>query len=69
MSVLPKRDIMMLEATILERGFYIAKLHDAIDELNCCGEWCGKSPSKDNNYDGRCPVCKLQEIRNGKNGC
>lgn len=41
---------------------YLDKLEGIHLELECvdCEEWCGKSPTK--NDDGRCHVCKIKEI-------
>jgi len=43
-------EAVLLEVKIMRRG---------IEELDCQGEWCGKSPNRHD--DGLCGVCKLQK--------
>lgn len=46
---------------IQERDKRIAELEEFILGLDCEGyDWCGKSPMRENNYDGRCAICKKQ---------
>lgn len=47
-------------ATFLEAIANEIKLREEqIADLDCQGEWCGKSPRKDD--DGLCGVCKMQK--------
>jgi len=39
----------------------LEEIQEWVMALDCEGDWCGKSPNKFNNYDGRCEVCKKQE--------
>lgn len=49
------REVTFLEAVLLE----VQAIQNRIEELNCAGEWCGKSPTK--HSDGLCGVCTLQK--------
>jgi len=51
----PGRYATFLEAIALE----IESKYRQIEELDCQGEWCGKSPNKHD--DGLCGVCKMQK--------
>ena len=47
-------------ATFLEEiSIEIESKYRQIEELDCQGEWCGKSPTRHDN--GLCGVCKLQK--------
>lgn len=49
------KEATFLEAVLLE----IQQLYKKIGDLNCQGEWCGKSPNRHD--DGLCGVCKMQK--------
>ena len=51
----PGRYCTFLEAIVNE----IEMRYRQIEELDCQGEWCGKSPTRHDN--GLCGVCKLQK--------
>lgn len=51
----PGRYATFLEAIAIE----IEMRYRQIAELDCQGEWCGKSPNRHD--DGLCDVCKMQK--------